>query len=226
MANDSQKGAARSVTPTVSTTVSAADAQVVECASRLFLQRGIAAVKMTEIADAAGVGVATLYRHFSTKASIAAAAAQLLWEQLTTSYDELVLTDAYHALDGASRLEVLLATYRDRILYLPGFSALVDELDRLILAGALDASVVREYAAVLMRPYGHFNQAYLLGRQDGSIAREVDFALFYRSLAHALMSVGSKLSRGEVLPTDDFTSAHAELDCLIDMAIRSLRIKG
>ena len=97
---------------------------------------------------------------------------------------------------------------------------------RMILAGALDASVVREYAAVLAGPYEHFNRAYQLGRQDGSIAREVDFALFYRSLAHALMSVGSKLSRGEVLPTDDFTSAHAELDCLIDMAIRSLRIKG
>ena len=30
----------------------------------------------------------------------------------------------------------------------------------------------------------------------------------------------------QVLPTDDFSSAHAELDCIIDMAIRSLRIKG
>ena len=65
MANDNQRQAERNVTPAVSMAASAADAQVVECASRLFLQRGIAAVKMTEIADAAGMGVATLYRHFS-----------------------------------------------------------------------------------------------------------------------------------------------------------------
>jgi hypothetical protein len=56
--------------------------------------------------------------------------------------------------------------------------------------------------------------------------RRVDFGLFYRSVAHALMSVASKLSRGEVLPSDDFTAGKDELGCLVDMAIRSLRIKG
>ena len=226
MASGKKPDGVRAAVPAVSMAASAIDAQAVQCASELFLERGIAAVKMTEIAEAAGMGVATLYRHFSTKAAIAVAAAQMMWERLMSSYDELVATDAYQRLDGGSRLEVLLATYKERVLYLPGFPAFVDELDRLILAGALEGDVVREYAYVLSCGYSHFQQAYELGRADGSIAREVDFALFYRSLAHALMSVGSKLSRGEVLPTDDFSSAHAELDCIIDMAIRSLRIKG
>ena len=178
--------------------------------------------RLYEIAEAAGMGVATLYRHFSTKAAIAVAAAQMMWERLMSSYDELVATDAYQRLDGGSRLEVLLATYKERVLYLPGFPAFVDELDRLILAGALEGDVVREYAYVLSCGYSHFQQAYELGRADGSIAREVDFALFYRSLAHALMSVGSKLSRGEVISSDRFANGTKELEYIIDMAVSYL----
>ena len=41
----------------------------VEISAEMFLKRGIDAVKMTDIADACGVGVATLYRYFGTKTS-------------------------------------------------------------------------------------------------------------------------------------------------------------
>ena len=50
----------------------------------------IASVKMTDIADAAGMGVATLYRHFSTKTSIAVEAATLMWERFNEASSELV----------------------------------------------------------------------------------------------------------------------------------------
>lgn len=204
------------------------DARVVECATKLFLAQGISSVKMTEIADDAGVGVATIYRHFSTKASIAAAAATVLWQHLEDSYEELVTSDAYRQLDGAGQLKLLLDLYCSEHLYRPGFASFIDELDRLIMDGAVSDEAVSAYAQVLARPFAHYQKAYELGLSDGSIGRQTDFALFYRSLAHALLSVASKLSRGEVLPSDDFSGAatHDELACLVDMAIRSLDVRG
>lgn len=181
---------------------------------------------MTDIADAAGVGVATLYRHFSTKASIATAAATMLWQQLEQALEELVSSEGYQRLDGASRLELLLRTYCERQLYRPGFAALLDQLDRLMMEGAVGDDAVVVYTKAVVAPYPHFLAAYELGRSDGSISREVDFDLFYRSVAHALLSVAGKLSRGEVLPSDDFSLANSELGCISDMAIRSLRQQG
>lgn len=202
------------------------DAHAIECASRLFLERGIAAVKMTDIADAAGMGVATLYRHFSTKTAIAASSAIVMWSRLMETYEELVATEAYASLDGAGRLETLLSTYCDQCVYQPGFAAFLDELDRLMLAGDVTREAIDSYTQQLGGAYHHFEEAYRLGLADGSIARETDFPLFYRSVAHALLCVASKLSRGEVLPTDDFSHARDELTCITDMAIRSLRIQG
>ena len=205
---------------------STVDAHAIECASRLFLERGIAAVKMTDIADAAGMGVATLYRHFSTKTAIAASSAIVMWSRLMETYEGLVGTEEYVALDGAGRLETLLSTYCDQCVYQPGFAAFLDELDRLMLAGDVTREAIDSYTQQLGGAYHHFEEAYRLGLADGSIARETDFPLFYRSVAHALLCVASKLSRGEVLPTDDFSHARDELTCITDMAIRSLRIQG
>ena len=44
--------------------------RAVEISAEMFLRNGIEAVKMTDIADACGVGVATLYRYFGTKTTI------------------------------------------------------------------------------------------------------------------------------------------------------------
>lgn len=228
MANGIQPtGGQGSVSPQMAAS-SLVDAHVVDCATELFLDEGIAAVKMTEIAEAAGVGVATLYRHFSTKASIAAASATVLWQHLAHFYDDLVASEQYLRLNGADRLKMLLETYCTRHLYRPGFASLVDELDRLIMEGSVGEEGVCAYAQSVEMPYAHFEQAYLLGRRDGSIGRETDFALFYRSVAHALLSVAGKLSRGEVLPSDDFSGGASkdELGCLVDIAVRSLDVRS
>jgi AcrR family transcriptional regulator len=45
-------------------------ALLLETARRLFIQKGVDAVTMSAIADAAGVGKGTLYRHFESKSQI------------------------------------------------------------------------------------------------------------------------------------------------------------
>ena len=198
------------------------DARAINAAIGLFLERGIAQVKMTEIAEAADVGVATLYRHFATKAALAASAGLQLWQGLLDDYSCLVAEDAYQKLDGAKRLELLLRTYCESYLYQKGFATFFDELDRLVLAGDVDEASVMAYAQVLEATYPFYEEAYHVGRMDGSLAPQRDFALFYRSVAHALLSVAAKLQRGEVLPTDDFSAGANELTCLVDMAVSSL----
>ena len=203
----------------------ASDARVISCAAQLFLEQGIAPVKMTDIATASGVGVATIYRHFSTKVGIAIAAASLMWDRLNDQLAALVDSDAFLAMDGAARLESLLLEYCSAYLYHRGFVSFLDELDHLVLVEGADPAALAAYGKKVDSFYFIFEDAYLMGLADGSVVREVDFPVFYRAVAHALMSVAGKFMRGEVIPSDDFseTRGAAELACIVDMAVTSLQ---
>lgn len=203
----------------------AADERVVSCASELFLERGIASVKMTDIAEASDVGVATLYRHFSTKVTIAVEAAILMWQRFNRSIHDLVESDEFLEMNGAERLEALFAAYCSTYVYHADFVRFLEEFDHLVQAESPDPGLLAAYGQTVDSFYFIFEDAYLMGRADGSVSREVDFPVFYRAVAHALMGVAGKLVRGEVIPSDDFSASigKAELECIVDMAIRSLK---
>ncbi len=198
------------------------DEHVVRCAAELFLHKGIEGVKMVDIATASNVGVATIYRHFSTKARIAVSAAILLWKQFNERLVALVESNEFLELNGIGRTRVLLEAYCDAYNEHRGFVSFLDEFDRLVLVGQLDRKDLQEYGNQLDSFYPIFEDAYLLGRLDGSIVREIEFRPFYLALAHALMGVAQKLQRGEIIPSDDFSSGREELQSIVNMALWSL----
>lgn len=198
------------------------DDYVVECAARLFLRDGIEGVKMVDIAAEANMGVATLYRHFSTKARIAVSAATLLWSKFNDLLVTLVESEGFLELNGIGRMQVLLEAYCDAYVAYGDFVSFLDEFDHLVVAGQLDKQELVEYGRELDSFYPIFEDAYLLGRMDGSIVREVAFRPFYLALAHALIGVAQKMQRGEIIPSDDFSHGREELQSMVDMALWSL----
>ena len=72
--------------------------RAVEISAEMFLKNGIEAVKMTDIADACGVGVATLYRYFGTKTIITIAAMTHLWTRLRGMYEHVFETEVFFVL--------------------------------------------------------------------------------------------------------------------------------
>lgn len=197
--------------------------RAVACAAALFLENRIADVRMTDVAEKAGIGVATLYRRFSTKGRLALAAGTLLWRRFNERITDLVESDAFLAMGGANRLERMLRLYAEGYVENAGFVLFIDDLDRLLVSERMDEEALGAYAGEVDSFYLIFADAYQLGLQDGSVVRKVDFPLFYRSVAHALMGASQKLARGEVIPSDDFSRAADELECIVDMAVRALR---
>ena len=55
--------------------------QLIEDAFHIFAEKTIDKLSMNEVADACGVGIATLYRHFSTKNALVLAVSTWAWEQ-------------------------------------------------------------------------------------------------------------------------------------------------
>lgn len=196
----------------------------ITCAAALFLRDGIAQVRMTDIADAAGVGVATLYRHYKTKTRIAILAGTFMWRRFNARIRAMVETDAFLAANGGQRLTMLLDKYIDAYTAYPDFVRFLDEFDHLVLSEGLEAGDLAAYGEAVDSFYIIFEDAYQMGRTDGSIVHEVDFGLVYRTVAHAMMGVAQKLVRGEIIPSDDFSHGKDELACIVQMARSMLGI--
>ena len=202
---------------------SARDEWVVECAAQLFLEGGLSSVKMTDIADASGVGVATLYRRFKSKTRLSVEAATLLWKRFNERICELVESDDFLTMNGADRLETLLREYGAHYVANREFVSFLDEFDHLVLSEGVEGGELESYGREVDSFYIIFDDAYKLGVSDGSVLILPDFATFYKSVAHALVSVAEKMARGEVIHSDDFSDGMEELDCIVDMAVKYVR---
>jgi AcrR family transcriptional regulator len=209
---------------TAQTHTATADERVIACAAELFLKNGIDAVKMTDIAEAAEVGVATIYRHFQTKAYLAAAAGTLMWQDFNRQVRDMVESDEFLAKNGIERLAFLFGCYCRVYVDVPEFVVFLDGFDHLMLTEQVPAADLAAYGETIDSFYFMFDDAYLLGRQDGSIACDLDFKVFYQAVAHALMGAAEKFARGKVIPSDETSEGRAEIESIVDMAVRSLKV--
>ena len=194
--------------------------EAVFAAAQLFLSRGVEAVKMTDIAEAAEIGVASLYRYFGTKEAILIRAGILLWSDLRALFEE-VLKDADSSRTGREQVAAMLGVYRTLCRDHKSFLLFLEDFDRFILASGVKKSELYEYERSIGDYYPLFEAAYRRGVADGSLRAGVDPALFYRTFTHGITALCQKLLRGEILAQDDFSSS-GEVELYLDAALRYL----
>lgn len=97
---------------------------LLEVAKRLFARQGVAATTMKQIANVAGVGKGTLYRHFADKGELCRALIREDVAEFQRRYGAM-LADVEQFPSALARLEILLAE-RIRLaeLHLPLFTAI------------------------------------------------------------------------------------------------------
>ena len=193
-------------------------------AATLFLRDGITAVKMTDVASFAGVGVASLYRSFGTKTNLAIAAGTLMWERFNESIRALLYEQRFTGATGGWRLIQLLAHYCDEYQHHPDFVRFLDEFDHVVAAEHVSLEDLADYGKAVDSFYPIFAEAYEAVLADGSITREVDFPVFYRTVAHSMMGIAQRIVRGDIIPSDDFSHGTDELECVVQMARLALGI--
>ena len=195
----------------------------VSASAKLFLERGIDAVKMTDIANETGIGVATLYRYFGTKTRITIAAMTYLWNDMNKMFSGIFESEVFMKQKGIKQLSDLMRmtlvfynAHRD-------FMKLLGEFDLFLIRENVPKEELEGYEKSIINFYPFFEKAYQTGLADGTV-REVDnFQLCYLTFAHSLNQLAAKLMQGELLPSDNFSNASQELSLLIETAVYYLR---
>jgi len=195
----------------------------VSASAKLFLERGIDDVKMTDIANETGIGVATLYRYFGTKTRITIAAMTYLWNDMNKMFSGIFESEVFMKQKGIKQLNDLMRmtlvfynAHRD-------FMRLLGEFDLFLIRENVPKDELEVYEKSVINFYPFFEKAYQAGLEDGTVRELENFQLCYLTYAHALMQLATKLMQGELLPSDNFSNASQELSLLIETAVYYLR---
>ncbi len=187
-------------------------------AAQLFLQRRIEDVKMTDIAQASGIGVASLYRWFGTKETLVIYAGALLWRDLGALFENIHTDPSFREKTGYAQIEALFGAYRVLFRKHADFIRFIADFDDYALRAPLNAQALAEYEKSILNFYPHFLRAFQKGLADGSIRKDADPQLFYDTVNHAMMALSQKLLRGEILGQDRFGGSD-EPDLLLTIAL-------
>ena len=186
---------------------------ITKIAADLFLQKGIASVTIKDVATAAGVGEATLFRYFSTKQNLVARAAGRMADEIHATYFDLT-----HADTGLGKLEAFYGNFLRIYLEHPEYFRFIFEFD-----ATHDTAVgLEEYEDTLLPYMQDYLDAYRLGREDGTVGEIADVRLFYLTTTHALMGLCKKLTMDRIVLSQD-KEGRREIEALIELIVYRLK---
>ncbi len=194
--------------------------EVIKVAIQVFKEQGIENTKMTDIAQRAEVGVATVYRYFNNKAELVIGAATWLWEEEMNNIFLGFYDNSFSQLNGAGKVRKVLSIFINLYRNYPEVISFLEHFDNYVIKEQISLDKLTNYEKSIIDIKVITLDALEEGKKDGSIKETIDNNAFYFTITHTLMSLSQKLIlRGAVLESDSEVSGEMELDLLIEMAM-------
>ena len=193
---------------------------IVEKALEIFCDKGIDNTKVTDIAKAADVGVASVYRYFKTKADIAIEVGIKFWsdikEEFNSIYSELELENKSGLEEFKKSGEFFLKLYNEH----PDLLKFLHDLDTFLVKEEVEVDRLKEYEKGIL-DIGNMVISHIeKGQKDGSIKSSIGAEKLYVTTTHTLMSLVQKLAlRGSILESDMKISGQQQIKMVFDMII-------
>ncbi len=173
--------------------------RMLETGFRLFGERGIEAVPMQAVADACGLGIATVYRYFSTKLDFVIAIGAKKWGEY---FDEIEVEYVRYGgdnMNAAEELDFYLSAYlllyrehRDVLRFNQDFNGYIAH------EGATPAQLADYLRAV--EPFSRkFHRLYEKGLRDGSIHTDEPEQVMFTTTMHIMLAVCGRFAQGVVV---------------------------
>ena len=191
--------------------------KIKSAAIQCFKDHGIENTKISDIAKAAGVGEATIYRYFETKPRLVIDCAVDVWKTEL----ELLLAEAElqceKDADGFSKLSGIFEMIGSIYERKPILLSLLEQLDNFIIKEKIPEEELTQFESAISCTAAYALRVIREGREDGSIRSDFNESLFYMSAGHAVLSLSQRLLlRGNILISDRKEGHQAEIDFLIN----------
>ena len=187
---------------------------------RLFAEKGIEPVTMQEVANACGVGIATLYRYYNTKLALVIGIAVQKWEEFADYIrQEQIRRDAAHmtaAEELAFYLDCYIVLYRehkDLLRFNQNFNNYVRH------EGATKEQLL-PYLHAVGAFAGMFHGVYEKGKTDGTIRTDLPEDKMFAATSHIMLAVAVRYAQGLVYAAEREEDRTEEYELLKRMILR------
>lgn len=197
--------------------------KILEAAMELFCEKGIEETSIDEIAERAGVGSATIYRYYETKAQLAIQSGVAYWRKIAGQYLNITDIEGYSDMTGREQLEcimdALIAIFeRER-----GFLKYLQEFEVFVRRYAINMERLAEYEDSIMSLKPRVTDALEKGRQDGTLFFEWSSNEVCYSLAHTAFGVMKRFAwNGSMLELDSQVELILQVKIAVKLLIRGL----
>lgn len=187
---------------------------------RLFSEKGIEPVTMQQIADASGIGVATVYRYYTNKLSLVVAIGKQKWDE----YSEYVLKERAErgadAMTAAEELAFYLDFYIDLYQNHKDLLCFNQDFNNFVKHERASAEDLMPYLSAIGAFRTMFNAVYEKGKRDGTIRTDLPEDKMFAATSHIMMAVGVRYAQGLVYLADNESDRTEEYTLLRNMILR------
>lgn len=198
-------------------------AAAVAVAAELYLRHGISDAKMTDIAEQAQIGVASLYRYFGTKQLFTVKVGAYIWKATMKKLEPIYNNDAYQRLSGIEQVAVLLNMFHVLMEEHQPFLHFLSEFETFVAQEHLGIAQLTEYENCSLNMLPVMTAAMGKGVADGTIRSDVDATVFYYTVTDSLLSMCEKFVWGNVPNTEDPIRNKQVMTMAIEMFLSYIR---
>lgn len=201
--------------------------QILEAALELFGKKGIDYTSVEDVAKQAGVGPATIYRYFETKAELAISSAVLYWQRTAGRYVGRLETAAYREASGKEQVAQLMGLFTEIFEKEFDFLKFLYEFDTFVMKYQIPQERLAEYEAGILNLKPYVTEALTKGLADGTLSFAYGVEEVYFSLMHTLLSLMQKLAvNGRMLPSDERVALSLQVRIAGEILLRGLTSKS
>ena len=200
--------------------------RILKAGFELFSRNGIELVSLQSIAEAADVGIATLYKYYGTKANLVANISAYVWKCFVEECQREVSPERRR---GMSFRE-LIGYYADMMIWLyvrrPDILRFSSSFKTYINREQVPEPVVEVHLNPLRILQEDFHRAYIRGLEDGSVRADIPEEMLYTTVGITMLSMVERYAQGIVWADTETRDYREELGQLKEMLLDWVSKKG
>lgn len=169
---------------------------MLETGFRIFADRGIEAVSMQNVADACGLGIATLYRYFNTKLALVLAISTRKWEEYGEYAKALRAQRRADEMTAAEELSFYLEFYIDLYQHHKDLLCFNQSFNNYVRHEGITGEQLRSYTDTISGFAAYFHGIYEKGKRDGTIRTDQPEERMFAATCHIMLAVAVRYAQG------------------------------
>ena len=168
--------------------------KIIGGAFAVFAERGIEPVKMTDVAKAAGICVATVYRYFGTKNDLVLAVSTQVWKR----YIARAVRTYDNSLSARLSLEYYLDAFLDLYREHKDILRFNQFFNAYVRGEHISAGSTGAYTAMIEALEGRFHVIYEKAAKDGTMRTDVPEREMFSATLHLMLAAVTRYAVGLV----------------------------